>query len=137
MDLEELFLIALEVILRIENNNQSCDSEYKNVTCGVPKGSILGPLLFILYVNDITNTTSLPENILFADDTTLLFSHPDISSKINSINMELDEISNWFKTNKLPVNASKKTKQNKKKIMILGTSHMTNKYIDEYSCIPT
>ena len=73
---------------------QSCDSEYKNATCGVPQGSILGLLLFILDVNDITNTTSLFEIILFGDDTTLIYSHPDISSKINSINMELNENSN-------------------------------------------
>ena len=87
-------------------------------------GIYLGPLLFILYVNDITNTTSLFEIILFADDTTLLYSHPDISSKIDLINKELNEISNWFKANKLSVNASKAN------YMILGTSHITNKYID-------
>ena len=103
---------------------QSCDSEYKNIKCGVPQGSILGPLLFILYVNDITTTTSLLDVILFADDTTLLYSHPDIPSKINLINNELREISNWFKANKLSVNASKTN------YMMLGTSHMTNKYID-------
>ena len=103
---------------------QSCDSEYKNIKCGVPQGSILGPLLFILYVNDITTTTSLLDVILFADDTTLLYSHPDIPSKINLINNELRETSNWFKANKLSVNASKTN------YMMLGTSHMTNKYID-------
>ena len=57
-----------------------CTTDHKTIKCGVPKGSILGPLLFILYVNDIVNTTSLLELILFADGTTLLFSHPDIWS---------------------------------------------------------
>ena len=113
----------------LENRNQfvryqSCDSEYKNILCGVPQGSILGPLLFILYVNDITTTTSVLEIILFAEDTTLLYSHPDISSIINVINKDLREISNWFKANKLSVNASKTN------YMMLGTSHITNKYID-------
>ena len=75
---------------------QACDSEYKNIKCGVPQGSILGPLLFILYVNDITSTTSLFEIILFADDSTLLYSHPDIATKINLINKELSEMCNWF-----------------------------------------
>ena len=101
---------------------QACDSEYKNIKCGVPQGSILGPLLFILYVNDITSATSLFEIILFADDTTLLYSHPDIATKINLINKELSEICNWFKANKLSVNASKTN------YMMLGTSNTTNKY---------
>ena len=82
----------------------------------------MGPLLFILYVNDITSATSLFEIILFADDTTLLYSHPDIATKINLINKELSEICNWFKANKLSVNASKAN------YMMLGTSHTTNKY---------
>ena len=55
-------------------------SNHKIINCGVPQGSILGPLLVILYINDIVNTTSLLELILFAEDTTLLFSHPDIAS---------------------------------------------------------
>ena len=65
---------------------------YKNIKCGVPQESILGPLLFILYVNDITTATSLFEITLFADDTTLLYSHPNIATKINLINKELSEI---------------------------------------------
>ena len=70
------------------------DSNHKIINCGAPQGSILGPLLFILYINDIVNTTSLLELILFADDTTLLFSHHDIASQNDIINNELQEICN-------------------------------------------
>ena len=96
----------------------SCESEQKDITCGVPQGSILGPLLFILYVNNITNTSNVLEFILFADDTTILYSHPKIDNQINCINEELKEVSNWFKANKLSVDASKTN------YMILGTPHM-------------
>ena len=92
--------------------------------CGVPQGSVLGPLLFILYINDIVNTTSILELILFADDTTLLFSHPDIASHNGIINKELQEICNWFQANKLSVNDGKTN------YMVLGTHHNTRKFID-------
>ena len=55
------------------------------------QGSILEPLLFILYVNDITYTSNVREFILFADDTTILYSHKDLSNKINVVNEELEE----------------------------------------------
>ena len=58
--------------------------------------------------------------ILFADDTTILYSHKDINSQINVVNKELKEVSTWFKANKLSVNASKTN------YMILGTPHMTS-----------
>ena len=103
---------------------QMHDSNHKIINCGVPQGSILGPLLFILYINDIVNTTSLLELILFADDTTLLFSHPDIASQNDIINIELQEICNWFQANKLSVNATKTN------YMVLGTPQSTRKFID-------
>ena len=76
MDSEVLFLTGFKSYLKTRKQfvrYQACDSEYKNIKCGVPQGSILGPLLFIIYVNDITSATSLFEIILFADDTTLLY----------------------------------------------------------------
>ena len=103
---------------------QMHDSDHKIINCGVPQGSILGSLLFILYINDIVNTTSLLELILFADDTTLLFSHPDIASQNEIINKELQEICNWFQANKLSGNAGKTN------YMVLGTHHNTRKFID-------
>ena len=99
----------------------SCDSELKDIICGVPQGSILGPLLFILYVNDIINTSNVLDFILFADDTTILYSNKDIRSKFGLINNELKEVSNWFRANKLSVNATKTN------YMVLGTPHMTSK----------
>ena len=97
-----------------------CKSEHKDIVCGVPQGSILGPLLFILYVNDITNTSDVLDFILFADDTTILYSGNDITSCLHLINRELKEVSNWFQANKLSVNATKTN------FMLLGTPHMTS-----------
>ena len=55
------------------------ESDMANVVCGVPQGSILGPKLFILYINDICNTSSLLKFILFADDTTIFWSGRDLT----------------------------------------------------------
>ena len=95
-----------------------------NLTCGVPQGSILGPLLFILYIIDIVNTSTMLKSILFADDTTILYSHDDLASKMNEINMELQEVTNWFKANKLSVNAGKTN------YMLLGTRNGKAKYVE-------
>ena len=90
---------------RVIFNN--CSSRPTEVTCGVPQGSILGPLLFLLYINDLPNTTSIPHFILFADDTNILFSHQDPKTLESMINTELKIISNCFKLNKLSLNIKK------------------------------
>ena len=64
-------------------NVNSNRSDLQNIICGVPQGSILDPLLFILYINDITYTSDVLDFILFADDTTILYSHEGITSQIN------------------------------------------------------
>ena len=82
-------------------------SDIYNVTCGVPQGSILGPLLFILNMNDICNVSELLFTILYADDTCVLLSGKDLTKLIMVINAELKSLSAWFRSNKLTVNTQK------------------------------
>lgn len=91
--------------------NGSCSSR-KRLLTGVPQGSILGPLLFIMYINDIASATKSLNPVLFADDTTLLFSpgrnfHP--VNLQNLLNEELSFVAEWFRANRLSLNL-KKTK---------------------------
>ncbi len=80
-------------------------SELK-IECGVPQGSILGPILFILFINDLHTATKL--NILsFADDTTVYTSGNNINEIILLANIELNKLYKWFCTNKLQLNAKK------------------------------
>ena len=73
------------------------ESNLMNIDIGVPQGSVLGPLLFILYVNDIVNSSKLLKFSLFADDTAVVFPHTNISQLISTVNSELCILNNWFK----------------------------------------
>ena len=79
----------------------------KTVNCGVPQGFILGPLLFLLYVNDLCKSSELLKTIMFADDTNLFFSGKDTNLLFKSVNRELEHINEWFKANKLSLNIKK------------------------------
>ena len=88
------------------NGHRSLRNE---IFCGVPQGSILGPLFFLLYINDINNASNLLNLILFADDTNVFMSHKDLNYLSDMLNLEMDKLSIWFKANKLSLNL-KKTK---------------------------
>ena len=77
------------------------------VSCGVPQGSVLGPTLFILYVNDIVNVSNDAHFTLFADDTTLAFSDRDYTSLIERTNLNLSRLYDWTVNNRLSLNTNK------------------------------
>src|SRR6218665_539256 len=74
---------------------------------GVPQGSILGPLLFLLFINDLPNASKLLNFLLFTDDTSILASHKSHDQLLSMVNLELGYVNNWFRANKLSLNVMK------------------------------
>ena len=85
----------------------SVSSHMLPITCGVPQSSIWGPLLFLIYVNDLPMCSTFVKFILFADDTNIFFSDKSIDYCFEIFNDELINLSEWFKTNKLSLNLKK------------------------------
>ena len=96
----------------LDNRSQQCFvngslSNSQILTCGIPQGTILGPLLFILYINDPPNCLSNSVARLYADDTHLSFASTNIETTNDVMNHDLSNVNTWLTANKLTLNSSK------------------------------
>ena len=89
--------------------NGNFKSDLADITCGVPQGSILGPLFFIMYVNDVIPlfNNGGPKILLYADDTVLYYSHKNPEVLFTKMNDALKDIWKWCKMNRLSINTNK------------------------------
>ena len=88
-------------------NFNGVNSDILDVVCGVPQGSILGPKLFILYINDLCNISKILDLIIFADDTNIFCTGDNLMELCNKVSGEMNKLNVWFAINKLSLNVSK------------------------------
>ena len=104
-------------------------SSKKNSATGVPQGSVLGPLLFLIYINDIYLCSNKLGFYLFADDTNLIYADNDLKNPETVVNNELNNVCHWLNANKLTINAKKSN------FVIFSLFRPVQKRINYQSCI--
>ena len=115
------------------DRNQKCStnghlSNTAPVSCGVPQGSNLGPLLFLVYINDLPNCLTSASPRIFADDTNITFAASTLIDLENAVNLELRNLQRWLITNRLSLNIAKT------EFMVIGSNQrihaLSNNQID-------
>ena len=99
----ENYLYKRTQIVKIGNHR----SNKRKISTGVPQGSILGPLLFLLYINDIENCSEIISFVMYADDTNAFYSDKNLKSLTNIMQEEMNKVTNWLNVNKLSINTTK------------------------------
>ncbi len=113
----------------IQNRKSIClmngkKSHATEITCGVPQGSNLGPILFLLYINDLPKCLETTKANLFADDTNLSCAGLDANEIETKLKRDLENVHSWLRCNKLTLNDSKT------EFMIIGSRHHVIKFED-------
>ena len=96
-------------------------STYQSVTQGVPQGSVLGPLFYLIYANDLAKVVKHCKIAIYADDTVLNVTHPDSEKAIQYMQEDLDSLSKWCSANNILANTEKT------KVMVFGSCNSLNK----------
>ena len=96
----------------LSNRMQKCSvngflSHNQTLQCGVPQGTILGPLLFLIYINDLPNCLAHSKTRMYADDTNLSFAGNNVLDIEQNLNQDLENVNEWLIANKLTLNQSK------------------------------
>ncbi len=116
-------------------------SDLCSLNCGIPQGSVLGPLLFLLHINDFNRSSNIFDFHLFADDSNVFYKHKNLSTLESDINGELDTINEWLCANRLSLNIEKSNfvifnppqkKLSFDHILIINGKHLKREYSIKY-----
>ena len=113
------YLFNCRVLVSYENQM----SDEKVILSGVPQGSILGPLLFVIFFNDIVGELKFSGIIKYTDDTVIFFGHKNFIIMEKNLNHDMDCLSNWFTENKLLLNM----KPEKTELLLFGINQRLSK----------
>jgi hypothetical protein len=114
----------------LTDRNKKCQlgdlmSTERRVTCGIPQGSILGPLFFLVYINDLPECLNQATPRLFADDTNLTVARESIQEIELNMNSDLACINEWLLANKLSLNVTKT------ELILIGSAHKLNNLVTQ------